>query len=65
MAVFGGGVRTLTVQEFCNSYKIGRTKYQEEVNAGRLKVKRVGRRVLIPVEAAEEWLEACTPPEAA
>lgn len=41
----------------------GRTKFYEEVNAGRIKTKRLGRRVLILAEDLKAWLESL--PEAA
>jgi hypothetical protein len=41
---------------FCNAAEIGQTLAYDEIAAGRLKVVRVGRRTLIPVEAARAWL---------
>ncbi len=48
-------LEVLTVPEFLQTFKIGRTKFQQEVNAGRLGVMKIGRRTLIPVEAARDW----------
>lgn len=37
---------------------VSRNKIYEEVNAGRLPAKRVGRKILIRKSALEKWLEA-------
>lgn len=47
-----------SINEFCESYGIGRTQAYEEINAGRLKIAKVGKRTLVPVIAAEAWLAA-------
>lgn len=49
------GKRALHVDEFCERYGIGRTKAFSEMAEGRLRSVAVGRRRLIPVEAAEAW----------
>ncbi len=36
---------------------IGKTKLYEEINAGRLKAKKFGRRTLIPIQALQDWFE--------
>ncbi len=46
----------LTINEFVELYGIGRTKTYQEINSARLKALKCGRRTLIPLEAAEEWL---------
>ena len=33
---------------------------KEEIKAGRLRVARVGRRILVPVEEIDEWLKKAT-----
>ena len=48
--------RMLTINEFVELYGIGRTKTYQEINSARLKALKCGRRTLIPLEAAEEWL---------
>jgi excisionase family DNA binding protein len=48
--------RAMTVLDFCQRYRIGRTKTYEEINAGRLKARKSGRRTVIVEEDAEEWL---------
>jgi hypothetical protein len=37
---------------------IGLTKFYEEVNAGRLKVKKAGGRTVVPAAEIEAWLAA-------
>ena len=48
--------RAMSVQAFCERYDIGRTKAYEEINAGRLKARKAGRRTIITSDDAEEWL---------
>jgi hypothetical protein len=51
-----GWQRAMSVQAFCERYDIGRTKAYEEINAGRLKARKAGRRTIIIVDDAEDWL---------
>jgi hypothetical protein len=46
----------MSLQVFCDRYDIGRTKAYEEINAGRLKARKAGRRTIIGEDDAEEWL---------
>ena len=46
----------LTVSEVILSTGLGRTKLYEEINSGRLKAKKCGRRTLIPITAYNAWL---------
>jgi len=48
--------RAFRVDEFCENHRIGRSKFQEEVAAGRLRVVRIGRRVLVTADDADKWL---------
>jgi hypothetical protein len=48
--------RAMSVQAFCERYDIGRTKAYEEINAGRLKARKAGRRTIITADDAEDWL---------
>jgi excisionase family DNA binding protein len=48
---------TLTIYEALRATGIGRTKFYEEVGAGRIKVVRVGRRVLVPVDGLRAWMK--------
>ena len=41
---------------FLSALRIGRTKTYEEINAGRLKARKAGRRTIIADDDAEEWL---------
>jgi excisionase family DNA binding protein len=45
-----------TIDEFCRAVTIGQSLAYAEIAAGRLKVVRVGRRTLVPVDAAKAWL---------
>ena len=51
-----GERRAYDVNGFCARYSIGRTKFYEEKRAGRLRVKHVGKRMIILTDDAEEWL---------
>jgi hypothetical protein len=52
-----GERRAYDVNGFCASYGIGRTKFYEEKKSGRLKVKHVGKRMIITADDAEDWLK--------
>ena len=52
-----------TVDEFMHFARIGRTKLYSEINEGRLKVRKLGRKTLILRADAENWLNNL--PEAA
>lgn len=51
-------VAAYDIKGFCEHFRIGRTKLYSEINAGRLKAVRVGRRVLIRATDADAWLAA-------
>jgi hypothetical protein len=44
-----------SVKEFCDRYDIGLTAFYEEVNEGRLIVKKRGSRTLVPRGNARAW----------
>jgi hypothetical protein len=46
----------MSIDGFCKGYGIGRTKAYEEINAGRLKARKAGRRTIITADDAEDWL---------
>lgn len=46
-----------TLIEFLTWARIGRTKAYEEIDAGRLKIRKLGRKTLILRTDAEAWLE--------
>jgi hypothetical protein len=48
--------RAMSIRTFCKTYDIGRTSTYTEIKAGRLKVRKLGRRTLITSDDAEEWL---------
>ncbi|MDI7864076.1 helix-turn-helix domain-containing protein [Rhizobiaceae bacterium n13] len=48
----------LTIPEFCNLYNVGRSFTYEEINAGRLKIRKAGKKTLILRTDADAWLQA-------
>ncbi len=54
-------LRALTVPQTARVIGIGETLAYQMANDGRLPVKRVGRRLLVPRDALERWLD--TPDE--
>lgn len=57
-----------TVERALSACGIGRTKFYEEIAAGRLKARKVGGRTLVLASDLRAWLEAlpeCEPEEAA
>jgi Helix-turn-helix domain len=48
--------RAMRIPDFCERYDIGRTKAYEEINAGRLRARKAGRRTIITADDAEDWL---------
>jgi hypothetical protein len=59
--------RAYSIDEFSATYGVCRAKVYGEIKAGRLKIRKVGRRTIIASEDAEDWFAACAiePPEAA
>jgi excisionase family DNA binding protein len=49
--------QAFSIEEFCARYGVGRQLAYDEINAGRLVVKKAGRRTLIHRADAERWLE--------
>jgi len=49
---------TFTVKQFCDKYQIGRTRFYEEVEGGRLPIRKLGRKTLVIREDAENWLRS-------
>lgn len=47
----------MTIQGFCAWSTLGRTKTYAEINAGRLKARKIGGRTLISHADAVAWLE--------
>lgn len=48
--------RAFSVHEFSKLYGIGRTKTYEELKAGRLRARKIGKRTVIAGDDAEDWL---------
>jgi hypothetical protein len=48
--------RGMSIEDFSKTYGPGRTKTFEEIRAGRLRAKKIGRRTIIAEDDAEEWL---------
>ena len=46
----------MSVEAFCRWASIGRTATYREIAEGRLHVRKLGRRTLIPLAEAERWL---------
>lgn len=49
---------TLTIKEALAVTGISRSKFYDEMGAGRIKTIKVGRRVLITVDALRAWMSA-------
>lgn len=47
----------LTVPEAVERSRIGRDELYRAIKAGELKVVRIGRRIVVPVESLKRWLE--------
>ncbi len=47
--------QTFTVNQFIDSFKVGRTTTYQEIDSGRLKTYKVGRSRYISAHAAAEW----------
>jgi hypothetical protein len=48
---------SFSIEAFCLRYGVGRQLAYDEIKAGRLVIKKAGRRTLIHRAAAERWLE--------
>jgi hypothetical protein len=48
--------RAMSLPEFCRSYGPGKTSAYQEIQAGRLRARKIGRRTIITQDDAEEWL---------
>ena len=47
----------VTVNEFCHINRIGRTTFYSEVKAGRIHLKKIGAKTLVPIRELYSWLE--------
>ena len=62
----GAELRGMTVKEFCPKYRIGTTKFYEEIKAGRLRAVKCGTRTLVLNRDGRAWehnLSAVNPPQ--
>jgi len=46
----------MTVDEFCGWARIGRSKFYQEVNEGRLPLRKIGRKSVVTIPDALSWL---------
>ena len=53
--------RAYTIQEFCRTYKLGRTKTWQLIKEGRLKAVSIGSKKLIRADDAEAWFTSLEP----
>lgn len=51
-----------TVEDLMQVARVGRTLVYKEIKAGRLRVSKLARRTLIPVEEAKRWIIESMPP---
>jgi hypothetical protein len=55
-----GALGAMTIEEFCDAYRLGRTHVYEEIYLGRLKARKSGARTLLlhrDIKAWEDQLE--------
>ena len=50
--------KLMTVADFCENYRIGKTSLYREAAAGRLKLRKFGAATRIAIEDAEAWVES-------
>ena len=48
--------RAMSLSQFCERYGPGRTKAYEEFKSGRLRGRKIGKRIIIAEDDAEDWL---------
>ena len=53
--------RAYSPTSFCEAFDIGLTLFYELQKTGALKTVKLGRRTLVPADAAEAWLAALEP----
>ena len=57
--------RSFSIAEFCERNGISRRLAYDEINRGRLKILKAGRRSLVTTEAEDDWLASLESPQAA
>lgn len=58
MADFINTKGALSVDEFCAWASIGRSKFYGEVNEGRIRLRKVGRKSVVLLTDAQSWLDS-------
>jgi excisionase family DNA binding protein len=48
----------MTIDQFCRSYSVGKTKAYSEIQGGKLKIRKLGSKTLIARDDAEAWLNS-------
>jgi hypothetical protein len=48
----------MSVNDFMTWASIGRTKFYQEVNAGRLSIRKIGKKTVVRYSDAIDWLNA-------
>jgi excisionase family DNA binding protein len=48
-------IEAYTIQSFAEAFGLGKTKIYAEIKLGRLPIKKVGKRTLIPAAGAKRW----------
>lgn len=48
----------MSVDDFCAWASIGRAKFYREVGAGRIKLRKIGRKSIVTMSDAQAWLSA-------
>jgi len=48
----------MSVNDFLTWASIGRTKFYEECSAGRLRIRKIGRKTVVTMADAQAWLDA-------
>ena len=48
--------KAVTVKEFCDALRIGRSLFYGEVKRGRIKILKAGRKTLVPIVECEAYL---------
>jgi excisionase family DNA binding protein len=51
-------VGALTIKAFCDRFSISDSQAYEEIAGGRLRAVKLGRKTLVPHQAASDWLAA-------
>lgn len=51
-------INAMTIRDFCRQYGVGQSYTYEQIAAGRLAIRKAGRRTLILKRDADAWLES-------